>query len=1388
MNFRPAYFDTIREHATKRWDQLEHDPELAGPWHQLFKQVQSPRHVLSELLQNADDAGATGASVRIENGVFIFSHNGEDFTEENFASLCRFGYSNKRALHTIGFRGIGFKSTFSLGDKVELYTPTLSVVFSRQRFTEPKWIEYPHRNKSRTEIRVAISDGNRQHEIEKNLQDWLKSPVSLLFFKHLRQMHIGNNEVQWKSLGSGPVSGSEWMALKNNEDQPFLIVRSKPETFPPEALSEIVQERMLGVDQDIDFPPCKVEIVLGEVGRLYVVLPSGVKTTLPFASNAPFIQDPARLKIKEPETSATNRWLLERVGKLAASVMLEWLNQADIDLAQRARAYTLLPDVDREDSSLEGICASIVEKTFDAEITDKAYLLTNDGDLTPANQSVAIPEELFNVWPAAQASAMMDKAGRPALSRHVSYADKKKLVNRNVIEEIDKNQVLSLLQSKRPPKPESWRGLLYLWAYIAPNIKEYDFFGTKNKLCIVPVQGKDVLYSTREVVRLGEKKLLQSDDDWQFLASRLLVLNQNWLRFLAEQRRNAEEREDKILGKYVNSAYEVLDIIGLKAPSDVSEVITQVAEIFFNQEELSLSGCIHIAQIAAKLSATVNKNFHFVTQDCHRRTSKEVLIFDRDNTLSGLLPENWCSANLLHPDYLKSFKACNSEDWLKWILSGRALIHTFVPFVQKKQHLWTKQSIEAELRTRGYTGSFEYHYKTNMFVIEDWDFVESLWYHWIALAKNDTKLWGCIVERILTQPETFWSKAKAARAYHVATTGNTKAICDPFLPTWICKLRDLSCLPDTRGFYHKPAELLRRTPETESLIDVEPFIQGSFDRESTRPLLKLLGVSEVPIGPDRLLDCLRALAKTDKPPIHEVEKWYRRLDQMVNTCSTVALDKIKTTFHDEKIILTENTGWSCASGVFLFGDEEGVPGIAVIRSSVKDLTFWRKIGVSEQPTPELAIRWLKEIASGQVVSKEDGQRIRALLSRYAVRIWDECGHWLNLAGEWVPVDTLKYALTMQSLVSWQHLHPWVKQQTADLQRLTSEIIQMPPFSVLPMLAAHIEDRFHRNPLSTEHPEQVPWLNQIGLELCRIILDDENETSRIRKLAEDLANTTCQIAPGLEIIPYIDEKPAGTPRRADVVWFNKVLYVSDLPNPKLACEVPRKLAAIFVRPDISSAFSYCFKRSAEDITAYIEENFNLEPRKEIKDPVEEEQYPLDSEEPFREGEKAKVKGKDFFEIEKEEEEEDEYLDEEDIEKSSKSPRPRPPKTYKTYIVENFARNLGYRKDGDNRFVNDDGSLIIKTAGHSFPWEKLSASGDIICYYLPKDHCLEFEPLQIESDIWGLLEKYPEKYFLILSRPNGEPVEVSGGQLLAMRDEGKITLCPATYRLVYEHKEK
>ena len=93
------------------------DPELAAPLKLLFSQVQSPRHVLSELLQNADDVGAIHVVTKLYGNVFFFEHDGRDFNKEEFDSHANLLSQIRLSLHTIGFRGIGFKSTFSLERK-----------------------------------------------------------------------------------------------------------------------------------------------------------------------------------------------------------------------------------------------------------------------------------------------------------------------------------------------------------------------------------------------------------------------------------------------------------------------------------------------------------------------------------------------------------------------------------------------------------------------------------------------------------------------------------------------------------------------------------------------------------------------------------------------------------------------------------------------------------------------------------------------------------------------------------------------------------------------------------------------------------------------------------------------------------------------------------------------------------------------------------------------------------------------------------------------------------------------------------------------------------------------------------------------------------------------
>ncbi|MGF7007314.1 sacsin N-terminal ATP-binding-like domain-containing protein [Aminobacter sp. BE322] len=1392
----PDYFRSIQERATKRWDQLEADPELAGPWHQLFKQVQSPRHILSELLQNADDAGASEARVSIEDDRFVFEHNGEDFIEAHFASICRFGYSNKRALHTIGFRGIGFKSTFSLGDRVELFTPTLAVAFERVRFTQPHWIDSRHPTTGTTRVEVAIANPLLRREVEKNLDEWLKSPVSLLFFKKIRRLQIGDSEVHWQSLGPGPIAESEWMALDEKAEDPFLLVRSGEESFPAEALDEIRKERMLGAEDGGDFPPCRVEIVLGAKGRLYVVLPTGVETALPFACNAPFIQDPARLKIKDPETSPTNRWLLNRAGELAASAMMEWLEQTKTGPQDRADAYGLLPDVDREAASLEGACGAIVELAFDAAVEGKSILLTEEGRLVEAKAAITVPRPVFDIWPADQAMALLDAKSRPALCQHVSAKNRTKLVHWGLIEEFSKSDLLERLRSNHLPKPATWRHLLNLWIYIAPEVTGWQCHDA-DALRIVPVQGKEVLYAASEIVRLGEKKLLQSEEDWEFLASHLIVLNQNWTRFLADQRRDKAEggtRNDP-----VEAAFAVLEEIGLDGTSDVNAVIERVAADYFGSGQPKLAECVQLAQIAAKLGVTIGDSFRYACADRTLRGIGKGVLFDENGGLEELLPEAARKTQLLHGDYVASFKSCTREDWLRWVSSGRSGLQTMAPLAQKRQSLYGRQQLTSEVQARGARSALYYPYVTNQFVVEDWDFPADYWRHWEGLAKTDAGIWAKIVGKILDQRDIYWSRAVNARFSQVATTGSTRSVSsDRLLTDWLLKLRAKPCLPDTRNMIQLPADLVRRTPETEALIDVEPFVHGLLDRETTRPLLDLLGVRCTPSGPGRLLDRLRALAKSDRAPAHEVEKWYRRLDQMLDGCSTVDAQNIRTAFKAEKLILAQDGTWVTSGGIFLAGDEEDVPGAAVVRASVLDLSLWHRVGVADRPSADLALQWLGTLASGKGLSTDDARRVRTLLVRYPTRIWEECGHWLNLVGEWASVETLAYGLSMQTLFRWSHLHEWVKRKTADFQRLSGEVVQAPPFSALPALSDLVEEHFNQPSLLVGMDDRRAWLTAFGNQLGRIELADAGETERVRALAEAIAATSWVQTPKLEVVPYLDGVPAGTARLTDILWLERKLFVSPLSKAKLAKRVPEEIGRS-LSSDIRAALAYAFERSPEDIREYLEENFTLGPEHIVAAPIVEvepaaERGDDDSVDQIAEDARNDAEPIDADDLHPAEEDESapqpepvsptgepdrELIETEVATKPRAAPKPPRPS-----VMTRFALAQGYKADGEDRFFHADGSWIGRANGTRFPWERRAAGGEVLRHYYPKDHCLEHEPLQLEADLWGLLDQKPDLYSFILINPEGGPVEMTGARLRALRDGGELTIHPATYRLVYD----
>lgn len=1385
---RPDYFDEIQQNSFSLWRQLEQNRELAAPWHQLFKQVQSPRHVLSELLQNADDAEATEVTVRLQDGMFSFAHNGRDFSRDDFASLCRFGYSNKRLLRTIGFRGIGFKSTFSLGDTVELITPTLAIAFHKTRFTLPQWLDGRKTSAGLTQILVKFADEQRQKELENNITEWLNSPFSLLFFNHIRSLRLGEKELSWKNLGNGPVPGSEKMTL-NGDHAPYLVIRSDTEPFPDEALNEIDEERLLEIGESANLPPCKVELVLGAPGQLFVVLPTGVRTSLSFAVNAPFIQDPARLKIKDPEISFTNRWLLERIGRLAAQTMLQWLESENLDLLERAKSYDLMPGSDGQDNTLEYSCKMVIEKAFLSVVQGQPYVLTDKGDLTLSGKSAIVPEILWDIWSDAQIAEILKEEGESPLllSRYVNEINRTKLSANKAVSSFEPDDVMNILTRMTPPKPTSWASLLELWNFAG----RWRYSWKYKILNIYPVRGRDILLTANKVVRLGEKKLLQSDDDWNFLSEYLLVLDVNWLRFLTEQRRISEDANNDSLREKVTASDQLLNRAELDKPSNVDLVLEKVAEVIFASQSLSLKDYVRITQIASRLNAKTGSSFKFFTQDGQLRSLSETILFDEKGLLEEFIPPTLRKRVLLQEQYSKDFLSCTREEWLKWIDSGNAGVRSFIPISKKSQSIYGESRISKEVEDRGQpSDAIGYQYKTSTYTLDDWDFPAEYWKYWKACAQDDASFWTRLVEQILSH-RAIWEPAQTARAFHVATTGNKKPLVyKPLLPTWILEFQKLPCMRDTRGNYFVPRDLMCRTQQTEPLMDVEPFVDARLDTEASRPLLILLGVRDTPTGPIQLVERIRALAKASKPPVLELTKWYQRLDALLESCSTEDQQYVAECFRKEKLMLADDETWQTSETIYISAEEHDVPGAALVYSLVNQLSLWRKIGVNERPTAELAIQWLKGLPVNAKPSTSETQRIKSLLGRHPVRVWRECGRWLNLSGEWVSVESLKYCLTMKSLFRYGNLFEWVKSETADLQMLSIDLTQELPFSVLPTLASQVERNIDQ---TSDHGRSVSlgWLQTLGHLLFYIKLADEAKTQNIRAQAKRLSVSEGTQVPSITTLPYLDGKPAGIAEQEDLVWIHQTIYMTNLSKAKLASRLSKQIAAVFDWTEMEALLTYCFERSEDSIRSYLEENFVLELDESSLGaddaPVTENEHqndlviespsnlPFDFDESVEtiilnsHADPADSGGGDAFEI----------AETRQSVHSGKNPQS------KVSLVERFALSQDYKKIDDQQFVHTDGRLLIKSDG-VFPWALKGANGKVFVNYWPREHCLELKPLDLPAEVWNLIEWDPEHHALLLEDHNGKPVQFLGKDLVESKQAGDIRLHPATYRVSLQKK--
>lgn len=88
--------------------------------------------IFVELLQNADDARSSKIKMFNQNGHLFFANNGRPFNESDILSISRSGASSKERGTSIGYRGIGFKSTTYLSNEILIFSDDTYFTFSKE--------------------------------------------------------------------------------------------------------------------------------------------------------------------------------------------------------------------------------------------------------------------------------------------------------------------------------------------------------------------------------------------------------------------------------------------------------------------------------------------------------------------------------------------------------------------------------------------------------------------------------------------------------------------------------------------------------------------------------------------------------------------------------------------------------------------------------------------------------------------------------------------------------------------------------------------------------------------------------------------------------------------------------------------------------------------------------------------------------------------------------------------------------------------------------------------------------------------------------------------------------------------------------------------------------
>ena len=226
------------------------DPAVEGMWTQVVDKYSDQAHFIYEILQNADDAGATSAKFTLEEDRLVFTHNGtrhfsiSDVYNErddkkkgclgDLNAITSVGQSNKIDPAKIGKFGMGFKSVFQYTNTPYIFEP-----YFKLRIVEymvPEWLneDFPNRKTNETVFIFPFDRTDSTNAKEEILEKLRNLVMPILFLHKLEKISFEYNgeygEYSKKTLESikfNDTIANKFFVKNNNEESSIWLFSRK---------------------------------------------------------------------------------------------------------------------------------------------------------------------------------------------------------------------------------------------------------------------------------------------------------------------------------------------------------------------------------------------------------------------------------------------------------------------------------------------------------------------------------------------------------------------------------------------------------------------------------------------------------------------------------------------------------------------------------------------------------------------------------------------------------------------------------------------------------------------------------------------------------------------------------------------------------------------------------------------------------------------------------------------------------------------------------------------------------------------------------------------------------------------------------------------------------